>query len=202
MNSHEQRSRDSRRNDIETWILEARAGSQEALGFLVEACRKYLLHIANSQLSASLRQKVGGSDLVQQTMLEACRDFAIFNGTREEELLAWLRRILLNNLSNIHRDFENTAKRDLSREVPLQFTAKTKNSLISEDDSNSEAMERREKLAAAKKKLSPLMFEAVRLRNEEGLSFAEVAKRMDRSTDAVSKLWARAVKILQAEMDK
>jgi hypothetical protein len=48
-------------------IRQARGGSAEALGRLLERSRAYLLLIANKGLDADLRSKGGASDLVQQT---------------------------------------------------------------------------------------------------------------------------------------
>jgi RNA polymerase sigma-70 factor (ECF subfamily) len=41
----------------------------------------------------------------------------------------------------------------------------------------------------------------LRLRYWEGLSFPEIGQRLGRSTDAVRKLWYRAVERLQEEMN-
>src|SRR6516164_8048548 len=97
----------------------ARTGSAEALGEALEACRGYLLLIARRELGPDLQAKAGASDLVQQTFLEAQRDFAGFHGDTKAELLAWLRRLLLNNLANFARDYRETAKRHIGREVRL-----------------------------------------------------------------------------------
>src|SRR5689334_5788737 len=86
----------------------ARNGLQEALGPLLEGYRPYLLLVANRQLPPDLRPKVGASDLVQDTFLEAQRDFAQFHGHTEDELRAWLARVLLNNLANITRQYRAT----------------------------------------------------------------------------------------------
>jgi len=72
----------------------AGAGSAEALGQALEVWRNYLLVIAGRQLDPGLHAKGGASDLVQETILEAQRDFAQFQGTSEAELLAWLRHTL------------------------------------------------------------------------------------------------------------
>src|SRR5262245_50318676 len=101
------------------WLPAARAGSQEALGLALEACRNYLLLIAERELDPDLRAKGGASDLVQETFLEAFRDFSRFHGTSEVELLAWLRQLLLHNLANFARRYRDTAKRQVGREVPL-----------------------------------------------------------------------------------
>src|SRR5215831_5082709 len=97
----------------------ARAGSREALGRLLESCRGYLLIVANGELDADLQAKEGASDRVQGTFLEAQRDFGQFQGTNEAELLAWLRRLLLNNIANFTRRYRSTGKRSVEREVAL-----------------------------------------------------------------------------------
>src|SRR5207237_4859310 len=70
------------------------------------------------QLGRHLRTKCAPSDLVQQTLLEAHRDFEAFQGQHEAELLAWLRRILAHNLYNEARHF-GAQQRDCAREVSL-----------------------------------------------------------------------------------
>src|SRR5262245_20956863 len=89
-----------RSQDIAHRVQDAREGSSEALGQLLEGCRQYLLLVANQQLDPGLRDKLGPSDLVQETFLDAQQDFRHFHGHTEPELLAWLRRILLNNLAD------------------------------------------------------------------------------------------------------
>src|SRR5436305_11185825 len=100
-------------------LAAARAGSTEALGRVLETCRRYLLLVAERQLDPKLRAKGGASDLVQQTFLEAQRDFARFQGTSEAELLAWLSRLLQNNVGDLARRYRGTGKRDIEREVAL-----------------------------------------------------------------------------------
>ena len=72
--------------DMGQWLEAARAGSKEALGEALEACRNYLLMVANRQLDPQLRVKGGASDLVQETFLEAQRDFGRFQGTSDAEV--------------------------------------------------------------------------------------------------------------------
>src|SRR5271166_2506287 len=92
-------------------LAAARSGSRQALGALLEACRGYLLLVARQELDPPLLAKGGASDLVQQTFLEAHRDFARFHGKSEEELLAWLRQLLLHNLADFTRRYREVAKR-------------------------------------------------------------------------------------------
>ncbi|MBI4606537.1 MAG: sigma-70 family RNA polymerase sigma factor [Planctomycetes bacterium] len=82
----------------ERLIERARSGGREELGRLLELYRSYLKLLARSQIGQALGRKLDPSDLVQETFLEACRDFQRFGGRSEKELLAWLRRIQTRNL--------------------------------------------------------------------------------------------------------
>src|SRR5262245_349391 len=107
------------KNSAAALLAAARAGSREGLGQALEACRAYLLGVANKELDHALQAKGGASDLVQETFLEAQRDFPRFQGSSEAELLAWLRQILLHRLGKFARRFSGTQKRQVASEVPL-----------------------------------------------------------------------------------
>jgi DNA-directed RNA polymerase specialized sigma24 family protein len=62
-------------------------GSGDA-GQLLEACRQYLLMIANDVIGPELQAKLGPSDLVQDTFLEAQRHIDAFRGQTRGELRA------------------------------------------------------------------------------------------------------------------
>src|SRR5215469_11026738 len=106
--------------DAGQWLALARAGSPEALGQVLETFRGYLLLVAGRELDPELRAKGGASDLVQDTFLEAQRDFGQYHGASGDELRAWLRRLLLNNVANFTRQYRERAKRDVGREIPLE----------------------------------------------------------------------------------
>jgi len=73
-------------------IADARKGVSHRLGQLLELHRSFLRLLATARLDRKLRARVCPSDLVQETMLEAIRDFAQFRGQAEAEFLAWLWR--------------------------------------------------------------------------------------------------------------
>jgi hypothetical protein len=81
----------------EQLLRQAAAGDGAALGALLGLYRDYLRLLARLGIDRRLRGKVDPSDLVQETCLEAHRDFGQFQGRTEAELLAWLRRILATN---------------------------------------------------------------------------------------------------------
>src|SRR6266851_10406295 len=102
--------------DFGGWLSAARDGSRDALGSVLEACRRYLLGVARHELNGDLNAKGGASDLVQETFLEAHRAFDHFQGNSEVELRAWLRRLLHHRAAKFGRRYRTTQKRRLARE--------------------------------------------------------------------------------------
>lgn len=194
-------------SDMARWLSAARTGSSEALGQMLETCRAYLLLIAGRELDVQLRAKGGASDLVQETLLEAFRDFAGFHGDTEQELLAWLRQLLFNNLSNFSRRYLGTAKRGAAKEVPLGIDDSAnplRDQLIADDSTPSArvaAEEQAETIHRALQRLPPQYQQVILLRYQEELPFAEIGERMGRSSNAAEKLWMRAIERLQHELE-
>ena len=188
---------------VERLIREARSGSTEALEHLLSECRNYLLTIANRALSDSIRKKIGASDLVQDTMVEAIRGFGEFRGDSLGALLAWLRKVLLHNVANASRTFEQTEKRDLSREVSLDKCERDNLQLVDPASSPGSTLANREldqQVASALNQLPVEMRLAVELRNRDHLSFCEIGAQMERSPEAARKLWARAIEKLREKL--
>ncbi len=189
--------------DISRWLPAAKAKQPLALGQVLEACRRYLLWIARKEMDPDLQPKAGASDLVQDTLLEAQRDIGHFKGESEAELLAWLRRLLLNNLSNLARSYRGTAKRRLDAEVPLE-SGPTDAGPAGAAPSPSDqllAKEQMELVHVAMGNLSDDHRQVLTLWYERELSFEEIGQQMSRSTNAARMLWMRAIERLQAALE-
>ena len=189
-------------------LLTVREGDDARLGQLLELYRNYLGLLADSQLDRKLRARVSPSDLVQETMLEAHRDFYQFRGQSEAELLGWLRQILVNNLARTVEMHVLAGKRDVRRDVSLeQLKASVDRSTMQlcvaftgRDETPSANAQRRESgviLADLLSQLSAPHREVLVLRNLQGLQFKQVAQRMNRSVPAAKMLWMRAIKQLR-----
>jgi RNA polymerase sigma-70 factor (ECF subfamily) len=200
--------------DPEQLLAEARRGRGEALGRLLELYRNYLALLARTQIDLHVQGRVDASDLVQETFLDVCRDFGHFRGTSEAEWMAWLRKVLVCNLARVVQQQVLAQKRSARREVSLeqhlaaleQSSGKIEAALVGRHSSPSGQAQRRERAALVADHLARLSAdyrEVIVLRNLEGLPFAEVARRMDRSSGAVRILWVRAVdrlrQLLEAE---
>ena len=188
------------------WLAAAQGGSREALGQVLESFRVYLHLVADREMDPDLKAKGGASDLVQETFMEAQRDFAQFHGTSVEELRAWLRRLLLNNVSNFTRQYRQRAKREVAREVSLEAGGSSHErgagmaADISSPSGEAVAREQAEALALAMDRLPPDYRLVLALRHEQQLTFEEIGQQMQRTANAARMLWLRAVERLQKDM--
>jgi RNA polymerase sigma-70 factor (ECF subfamily) len=186
-------------------LARARGNDPRAVDRLFATCRNYLALLARAQVESWLQAKVDASDLVQQTLLEAYRDFDRFRGNTEAEWVAWLRRILAHNAANFVRQYRGTAKRQARREVGLGRPGDSGPApgFVDPADNGETASqcvlrkERELQVADALAQLTPDHREIIVLRNLQRLSFEEVAQRMGRSRPAVQMLWMRAIHKLQ-----
>ena len=144
------------------------------------------------------------SDVVQETFLQAAREFNSFAGTDGRQLLAWLRTILVNNIITAYDRHVRAQKRDLRRERSLHAMARTidesslqlEHALARSGDTPEQEAIRHEQAARVADLLADLpdhYREVIILRNLEGFSFDEIASRMGRTSAAVRKMWTRAI---------
>src|SRR5262245_9669919 len=166
---------------------QARRGSAEARGRLLESYRNYLRFAARLGMGEFLRSKTDPSDLVQETLLRAHRFFDRFRGRTEAELAAWLRQILVRGVSDLARRYRAvgpppTRAAECSLEALLDRSSQVVARL--RDDrapSPSHSAQRRELsliLADALGQLSADYREVVVLRNIEGRDWEQIGKMM------------------------
>jgi RNA polymerase sigma-70 factor (ECF subfamily) len=190
-------------------LPQAHAGDGAALGRLLERYRNYLALLARLQIGRRLQGKLDPADAVQETFLQAYRNFARFRGGTEGELAAWLRRILASRLAMEIRRYCGTQGRDVRLERQLaeeldQSSRLLGPVLVSADSSPSQRAARREQalaLADALEQLPEHYREVILLHQIEDLMFPEIARRMGRSLDSVKNLWIRALTRLRGLLE-
>jgi RNA polymerase sigma-70 factor (ECF subfamily) len=168
-----------------------------------ERYRSALLLLARALLARQPLADRSASDLVQDTLLEAHRDLGQFRGGTEEELFAWLRKMLrhafLDACDRARAGKRDVARKTLEADLTVSF-AGLDELLIAPDTSPSERAARNEelnRLADALLQLPADQHEAVSLRDVVGLPLADVARRMGRTPAAVAGLLFRGRKRLQ-----
>jgi RNA polymerase sigma-70 factor (ECF subfamily) len=193
---------------LDTLLVEARAGDQAALGRLFELYRNYLRLLARSLIHQPLQVRMDASDVVQETFLKAHREFRQFVGSDERELVAWLRQILVRTLSNQVKH-HLAQGRDQRRQESLDVLLDRSSVAIQEQLADSVASpsahaagrEQAVLLADALSRLPADYREVFILRNLEQVPVDEIAARMDRSSNAVRKLWRRAMAALKQALE-
>jgi RNA polymerase sigma-70 factor (subfamily 1) len=182
---------------VEALIAEARAGSREALGEVLESFRGFLERKARQHMGTDLIVKIGESAVVQDTLLAALIKFADFQGHTEKQLASWLTRILYHRVENLRKQY-HSGKRDVDREIPL--TDAIAEGLETKEGKNGEKRELRKKeqreLIAQTYWQLPEPYQQIILhRYFEGRRFSEIAAVMQRSVQAVKMLSSRALRL-------
>ena len=172
-----------------------------------ERFRSYLRFLAKVQLDSRLQGKVDPSDLVQQSLLQAHQARAQFQGATDAERAAWLRQILVRNLTHSLRDLHRD-KRDISRERSLQTaieasSARLEHWLVADNSCPSHEAQRQERMllvAEAVEILPQIQQEVIILRYWQGLKLSEIAEQLGRTPGSVAGLLQRGLKILREHL--
>ena len=168
----------------------------------------WLRLMAKLQIDDRWNRKFDPSDIVQQTLLEAWKGEAGFQGNTSGERVAWLRTILGRVIGRESRKFAGTQMRDPGKERSLQqildhSSIKLDRMLADDSDTPSMHADKREQqtiIADVLETLPEDYCEVIVLRNLRGLSHREIAAKLQRSEAAVRMLWLRALKELRTRV--
>jgi RNA polymerase sigma-70 factor (subfamily 1) len=179
-------------------LRRAREGDSEALGKILDSCRRVLHRWVQRTLPDKLRARCPDSDLVQETFMKASREFDSFRGESPEALLSWTISILHHNFDDLLR-YWNSRQRDIGREIALddrQRVGHLAKGLADARPGPAIELLRREITATVNRslsELSPRARAALSLRYEEHLEHREIGARLGCSAEAARKLCARAL---------
>ncbi|MBL8870089.1 MAG: sigma-70 family RNA polymerase sigma factor [Planctomycetaceae bacterium] len=182
-------------------LLRAKKGERQAIGQLLEHFRSYLKLIASHEIGSKLGAKLDASDVVQDTFLDAHRYFENFQGESVTQFTAWLRSVMAGVMANYMRRYLGTKARDIRLEKQLAADLDNSAAMLSEllvasissPSQNIMRDEQTVQLAKAMSNLSADYQSVLTLRHIEGLTFPQIATRLNRTVDSVEKLWLRAV---------
>jgi RNA polymerase sigma-70 factor (ECF subfamily) len=175
-------------------------------GYDLEHYRDYLRLLAQQQLDGRYQAKVDGSGVVQNTLWEAHQELARGRKVPPEERLAWLRRILANNLLDEVRRFASD-KRNVAREMSLQRAIEESSERLDEwlaRDLASSGLSGHSshvlQMASALAKLPESQRNALVLHYWSGQTLSQIADSLGRSRDAVAGLLKRGLQQLRAQL--
>jgi RNA polymerase sigma-70 factor (ECF subfamily) len=187
---------------LEELIAAARTGSDSALGGALTACRARLMGAARSRLTPALRSLVGASDVVQDTFVNATRSFQVFRGQRASQFLNWLRRILFNRIAQVAR--REQERKDGGRQIAGNDVSRRLSAFVAVDEASPSGIAGSEEISALIRlglaKLPERDQQALQLRFDEELNFAQIGERLGLTEDATRMLFGRAVDRLRREL--
>lgn len=174
-------------------------GDRSAISGLLETYRPILLALANKNLSAPLKSKVGASDIVQQTCEDAFVGITQVRARSGGQFWGWLSSLLAKNVADIHRRFVVSQKRSIRREVADGAEAMKHVYDDTPVDNGVIDAEVAEQLHIALSRLPLAYREVLKWRFLESHSCKEIGEVVSRTEDSVRMMVHRALLRLGAE---
>lgn len=191
-----------------TRLLERlRAGDREALNEIFTRHRGRLRRMVEMRMDWRLQARLDASDVIQEAFLEAALRMNDYLREPALPLFLWLRLIVGERLTRLHRQHLGVKMRDAGREVSLHreplpeassmaLAAQLLGKLTSPTKAAIRA-ERMLRLQEAINTLDPIDREVLSLRHFEELSRTETAKVLGIEESAAAKRYVRALKRLK-----
>jgi RNA polymerase sigma-70 factor, ECF subfamily len=185
----------------------ARAGDPQALNEIFTRHRDRLCRMVEMRLDRRLQGRLDASDVVQDAYVQVTRRLDEYLRDPKLPLFLWLRLVVGERLTTLHRHHLGTHLRDAGREVslyrealPAASSAALAAQLLGKHTSPTEAAVRAERmlrLQEALNALDPLDREILSLRHFEELTRAEAAQVLGIEEAAAAKRYVRALKRLK-----
>lgn len=184
-----------------------RAGDERALAQLFSAQRDRLRRIIAFRLDRRLAGRIDADDILQEAYLDAASRLHHFHGDDLTTFFVWLRLIVMQTLTDVHRRHLGAQIRDVSRErsmnAPLSPQATSvalAARLLGDLTTPSQAAVREEtyqQLYEALGTMSEIDQEIIALRHFEELTNSEAAEALGIQQKAASIRYVRAIKRLR-----
>lgn len=173
---------------IRKLVEHARGGDRQAFEALRARYAARLRSSVESWARFQLGPPLDADDVLQETLAVALEALPRFEWRGEDSFYLWLCGIARRVVSKHTRDAVKGQGPPLKRDVPAAGPSPSR--ALRRD-------ERFDRLQGAIDALKPEYREVIRLARIEGLKVAQIAERMNRSSDSVKHLLARALKELK-----
>ncbi len=191
---------------VRTLISRVREGENSARSELAAQVQSYLGIMADQNLNHQICANVGASDIVQMTLIRMVDGIDDFRGNSTPEFYGWLNEIVKNEARKANRDLTRQ-KRDVRRQRSIheqETESRAFCGLPVHDTTPQSSAIARERIKLFHEALSRLPHdyaEVIRMRNLEQLEFKAIAEKMNRTVNAVSKIWHRAILKFEQELE-
>lgn len=182
----------------------ARGGDQAAMAELFDQYRTRLRQMVKLRLDRRLQGRVDPSDVLQDAYLEASQRLAAYSTKEGLPFFLWLRLVVGQKLTDLHRHHLGVQRRDAGRDVSIYRGAMPEATsfalaaqLLGKMTTPSLAAMRTEsklKIQEALNSMDSIDREVLTLRHFEMLTNAETAQVLELSPAAASNRYVRALK--------
>jgi RNA polymerase sigma-70 factor (ECF subfamily) len=188
-------------------IEQARAGDREAMSSLLDRYRARLRRMVEIRLDTRLQARIDASDVIQEAYVEVAQRLDEYLRDPKLPLFLWLRLVVGERLTRLHRHHLGARMRDAGLEIslyrgalPAASSAALAAQLLGRHTSPTQAAVRAERilrLQEALNTLEPMDREILSLRHFEELTAAETARLLGIEESAAAKRYFRALKRLK-----
>ncbi|MBU0637326.1 MAG: RNA polymerase sigma factor [Planctomycetes bacterium] len=193
----------------EILITACQSGDRLALAKLLARHHPELRARAEARMDPALKTRLDPDDILQEVYIDVARQIDQFENRGPGSFLAWVQAILNQKLVNARRAVHREM-RDVDREVPADRPVADSywnllDALYVDSGTPSRVVQRHEALSALFVSLADLSDshrQLIQLRFLDGLSVAEVARRLGKSEAAVVALSKRALEALRQAVDR
>lgn len=176
------------------------SASSEQVNRSLQQFKAYLETLTFIQIDPRLRVKVGWSDIIQKTLIEAWQSLEQIEALDSQDQKRWLRRMLLNNLKD-EIDRWHAQQCDIRLEQSIEEAAektsgRLDDSIAAEQSTPSENLIKRERelrILEALAQLPQRWREAVILKQYHDKKLAEIGEYLGCTTNAAAGLYARGL---------
>ncbi len=149
-----------------------------------------------------LRARVAEEDVLQETLLEACRSYGGFRADGPDSFRRWLFSIAENRIKDMHK-YHAAQRRHPRREAPTDSERAMLDRLTAGIPTPSSHVRRKELvelITGGIARLPEPERKVIELRALEDLSFREIAARTGRSEASAAALYAKALVALKRQL--
>ena len=191
-------------NDPDQDLISRAGNDSDALNTLFEIHRPRLREMIRIRINPLLRRRIDESDVVQDVLSDAAKNFSSYAASPQLPFYIWLRNLAALKLTEVHRRHLSTQKRSVRNEVslndsPVASSINMVNELASLENVPVDDAMRNELLNRVRKELDDMDDvdrEVLALRHFEQLSVAETARILGLSKAGAGSRYLRALKRL------
>jgi RNA polymerase sigma-70 factor (ECF subfamily) len=194
-------------SDTDNLLERAREGDSAALTELFTRHRARQRRMVEMRLDGRLQARIDASDVIQDAYLEVATRLPDYFRNPAVPFFLWLRLVVGEQLTNLHRRHLGTQMRDAGREVslyrealPAASSAALAAQLLGKHTSPTQAAIRAERLLRVQEAvnlLDPMDREVLSLRHFEQLTRTETAQVLGITPAAAAKRYIRALQRLK-----